>query len=153
MISMDERKAAFEKIARDKGVQIIFSENITESRSETFHLDLNMLDQSIRDSIVDLENQLEQRPSDAALSIIKDKFARLLKDGRYIDKVHYVLGSGSYYFPEDIEAMIATAEDTVNRVSISKTPSCTNVCRVVCTCLGGGEQSCRDFCRDVCSLV
>ena len=143
-IPEDERKP-FEEIAEAKGKQIRFGQKeqgIVES-SKQFHLDMDMVEASLRNAIMQTERNGQ--------TTIKEKLQRLLEDGTDVHKVEFVLGSGSYYFPEDIQAMADESRDVTVKGDCEMV--CDNVCWVVCTCLTRESQECTERCRRVCERI
>jgi hypothetical protein len=129
----------FKKIARDKGVQIFIDKTQPKAMATeaALHLDMNMVHASI-------EHAIELTRGNALLNA---KFQRLLQQGTPVQQVEFVMGSGRYYFPEDLETAVA------EQSTASSNPQCwvcETVCPIVCSCQGNGDQYCREHCRQVC---
>ena len=141
----EEERKPFEKIAKAKDKQIQFGTNeqgFVES-SKQFHLDMDMVDASLLNAIMQTERN-EQ-------FAIRVKLERLLENGTDVEKVEFVLGSGSYYFPEDIQAMADESRDKA--FTPDSVLECEFVCWVVCTCLTQESQECAERCRNICKRV
>jgi hypothetical protein len=135
---------AFVKIAKAKGVKIFINQAppavaaAKASAANTLHLDMNMVRASIEDAIA----KTKQNAS------LNAQLTRLLRSGTPVQQVEFVMGTGRYYFPWDVEAAIADSGKAA-AASIQCTV-CENVCHLVCSCLGNGDQYCQDKCRDIC---
>ena len=147
----DTEKIPFEAIAKRKGKDITFltsDDDKTVGKTEwpeNVHLDMDMVEASIENAILRVTKQ--------GLDSIRGKLERLLANGTDAEKVEFVLGSGTYYFPEDINRMAQLSRDDTDNKSPSCRKVCNSVCRAVCSCLQGGKQECKEACRDVCELV
>jgi hypothetical protein len=132
----------FIKIAKDKGVNVFFDQPapIQITALKELHLDMNMVRASIGIAIARTKTN---NP------LISQKLARLLAQGTAVQQVDFVHGSGSYYFPEEVEAAIVQSE-SVHITEGVQCWICEPVCMTVCACLGNGDQYCKDKCRDVC---
>jgi hypothetical protein len=128
----------FKKIAKEKGVKIFINQPPPMKALTALHLDMNMVKAS-------LENAIERTKEKTA---INQKLRQLLTTGTPVQQVEFVLGSGTYYFPEDVEQAIAQSENV--SAQGAQCWVCENACSVVCSCLGNGDQYCRDKCRQVC---
>ncbi|MBX9894497.1 MAG: hypothetical protein K2Y09_04860 [Nitrosomonas sp.] len=157
----EARIEAFKKIADAKGYSFKYTEGAQEQHktpssgdfeTRQFHYDALMVDQSIRDAIIVLEESLTDVDA-AAMSrkqgLVK-KLQRLLETGSAYEKAVFSLASDSYYFPEDVNAMAASAAQNKDSISSEKVFSCERICYVVCRCIGT-HQDCKDMCRWVCN--
>lgn len=143
-----EERRPFEEIARRKGVKITFDAPVrAQARSEDIHLDMDMVEESLRNAI--------KRTGAAGHTSIQAKLEWLLKSGTDAEKVEFVLGSGTYYFPGDVEKLAklsrlsggkSMAEGVCRRV-------CTPVYYWVCRCVQSrDDQECRETARDFCEI-
>lgn len=134
----------FIDIAKRKGVRITFGANLSKLADGPIHLDMDMVEQSIRDAIRRL---VKPNP-------IADKLQWLLDKGTDTQKVDFVLGSGSYYFPGDIEKLAELSRTSGGR---SKGVECRRVCETiyywVCKCIQRrDDQECRETSRIFCEI-
>lgn len=161
----EARIEAFKKIADAKGFTFRYSEDgavrgeppISGAAQETrkFHFDALMVDQSIRDAIVVLSStsiseNAEPSSSGSTSQSLVQKLQRLLETGSAYEKAMFSMSSDTYYFPEDVNAMAASAARSENSISGEQSFSCQSVCYTVCRCIGT-HQDCKDMCRWVCN--
>lgn len=142
----------FREIAKKKGVEITFLESgksrTTHEMSSTdeIHLDINMVEQSIRNAI--------ERTGKSGQKTIQAKLERLLQSGSDSQKVDFVFGSGTYYFPEDIEVMAAISRKDPLFSKSKCHKVCDNVCWMACMCIPKTKsQECSERCKQVCQVV
>ena len=139
-------RVPFIKIAKEKGVNIFFDKTPPASTLEQLdelHLDMNMVRASLTQAI-----ERTKRKGSTKLSA---KLKNLLDSGTSVQQVDFVLGSGTYYFPEDLESAIAKSESAQVEANGIDCMVCEWVCTTVCNCLQNGDQYCKDRCRNVCS--
>lgn len=140
--------APFEAIAKKKGVRIFINQDPPTVAAagaspivpQALHLDMNMVRASI-------DNAIARTKSNQGLN---QKLSRLRTSGTAVQQVEFVHGSGTYYFPEDIERAIAGA-GTVQAASDAQCLTCLVTCWVVCTCQENSSQYCREKCREICT--
>ncbi|MCE0483558.1 MAG: hypothetical protein LV479_04895 [Methylacidiphilales bacterium] len=141
MLTPEDHKP-FEDIAHRKGVEIHFGDYDTKLDESNIHLDMEMIEQSIRCAIANTKN-----------SEIKAKFEHLLSSGTDSQKVHFVVGSGTYYFPDDIENLAKLSRQSGGRpLGVDCHRVCETIWYTICRCTGNA-QWCRDEARAVCHLV
>lgn len=133
----------FRKIAAAKGVKITMnaSDAMTAQAVEALHLDMDMVRASLALAI---------RESRKGNSTITEKLERLARNGTPVQQVEFVMGTGTYYFPEDLEKALSAPAGRVEATGV-QCVVCEWVCTTVCNCLGNGDQVCKDRCRNVCS--
>jgi hypothetical protein len=135
---------AFTKIAKAKGAKIFVNQAppavsaASANAANTLHLDMNMVRASIEDAIAKTR----------ANAPLNTQLSRLLKSGTAVQQVEFVMGTGRYYFPWDVEDAI-TASKKVTTASIECTV-CETICPIVCHCAGNGDQFCQEKCREIC---
>jgi hypothetical protein len=159
-ISDADRRRSFEEISAAKGMPIHFSE--PPSRPVTnVHLDLNMVDQVIKDAIIEVDNLIETKtdaPTDLkTLQSIKAKFMRLLDNGSTYEKVTFAFSRGRYIFPEDVALLERSAVQSTSRMSSVHTMDCQTICNYICNCICDPDsvacqQFCEYFCHDICNV-
>ena len=134
----------FVKIANAKRVRIHVNKapptTPVAAGGGALHLDMNMVRASLENAIARTRSQKE----------INAKLRRLLARGTAVQQVEFVMGSGTYYFPEDVEKAITESQRVGVKQSGGQCWVCENVCWLVCTCLENSEQYCREKCRQVC---
>jgi hypothetical protein len=153
LFTAEDRKP-FEEIARRKGVKLRVKEFDAAAAGESkfdenkIHLDMDMVEESIRSAI--------KTTSRAGTKSTQGKLERLLKSGTDAQKVELVLGSGTYYFPEDIENLAK-----LSRLSggMPLKVDCRRVCEtlyfLVCRCRSlftETVQECKDEAREYCDI-
>ena len=126
----------FIAIAKAKGATIAFNSIKAQSNAQGVHLDMNMVQASI--------NNAAARAKAAGYQSIAAKLQRLGAVGTAAQKTDFVMGSGKYYFPEDIEK--AGAQSGVHAMGIV----CHTFWYLVCRCHGNNDQDCHDAARTVC---
>jgi len=154
-----ERKP-FEEIARRKGVTISFDAPATGKEAKTtlaaesmattgesIHLDMEMVEESLRNAI--------KRTGEAGQLSIQGKLKQLLETGTDAEKVEFVLGSGTYYFPGDV-AQLANLSRLSGGRSL-KGIDCKRVCEtiyyLVCRCIQLRDaQECHETSRIFCEI-
>lgn len=132
----------FKKRAEEKGFKFVLDlENKLDIEAATeLHVDMVMVDLSIKSAMQNVKTDS-----------LRQKFNNLLTKGTNAQKLEYVYGSGTYYFPEDLEKIAAE--------SLTETPSgkiCTRVCDFVCNEIcrcALSDQICREVCRKVCEII
>lgn len=155
-----EERKPFEEIARRKGVKISFEAPTAQSAKSTLvtatnasrtgeyiHLDMDMVEESLRNAI--------KRTRDAGQPSIPTKLEHLLKKGTDAEKVEFVLGSGTYYFPGDVEQLAKLSRQTGGKSLESG--GCRRVCTIVyylvCRCIQlRNDQECRETSREFCEI-
>jgi hypothetical protein len=146
LLTSEELKP-FEEIARRKGVPIHKGTFDTNSKlpSSKIHLDMDMVEESIRSAITQARKTRQ--------TLVQSKLERLLQAGTDAQKVEFVLGSGTYYFPEDIEILAKRSRLAGGK---SLEVDCHKVCETIwyyiCRCTGS-EQQCRTEARELCHIV
>jgi hypothetical protein len=159
MPTAEERKP-FEEIARRKGVTIRFNAAVTQKAAnstvaaesaaltgDSIHLDMDMVEESLRNAI--------KRTGEAGELSIQGKLKQLLETGTDAEKVDFVLGSGTYYFPGDV-AQLAK----LSRLSGGRSVAgydCRRICKfiyfLVCRCIQRrDEQECNETKREYCEI-
>lgn len=159
-VTTAEERKPFEEIARRKGVRISFEAATTAGaghaavagkprarNGEYIHLDMDMVEESLRNAI--------QRAGAAGHWSIQAKLRHLLQRGTDAEKVEFVLGSGTYYFPGDIDRMAKLSRQAGGR-SLA-TGGCRRVCTTVyyllCRCIQlRDDQECRETSREFCEI-
>ena len=133
----------FKKIAAAKKVKIHFGEKTADAakRPEGLNLDMDMVRASLALAIRDTRQK-------GALKLA-DKFDRLSKSGSPVQQVEFVIGTGTYYFPEDIQRAISAPEKVAEKVGLTCWV-CHQVCSIVCGLNEMGDRVCEEKCRDVC---
>jgi hypothetical protein len=135
----------FEEIARRKGVPIHTAEFTEKITSDKIHLDMDMVEQSIRSAITQTQRTGQKR--------IQGKLEHLLANGTDAQKVEFVLGSGTYYFPEDIENLAKLSRASGGReLAVDCHRVCETVWYYICRCTGSAQQ-CRDEARELCHII
>lgn len=134
----------FKKRAEEKGFKFRYNpENKFEIETPSeLHIDMVMVDLSIESAINNA------KPTD-----LKQKLELLLKKGSNAQKIEFVYGTGSYYFPDDLEMI---AQRSINETNDNKIcqPVCEIVTRIVCRCLAkSNEQICSEIARNVCRII
>jgi hypothetical protein len=134
----------FKKIAAAKGAKITINAAGVGAMSvpDQLHLDMDMVRASLALAIRDAQKKGRKE--------IADKLERLAKSGTAVQQVEFVMGTGTYYFPEDIEKSLNDVGKPVQAAGV-QCVVCDWVCTTVCSCLGNGDQACKDRCRNVCS--
>lgn len=132
----EAEKQPFIAIAKAKGAKISFDGVKRTSSAENVHLDINMVNASIDNAAA--------RAKRAGYDRLAGKLQRLRERGSAAQKTDFVMGSGKYYFPEDVQQGLAKAELS------SHSYTCVGVCFIVCVCKGGGIQECAEHCVDKC---
>jgi hypothetical protein len=143
-----DEQIPFTEIAKRKNKKITFGSALsakTEHIDDTLHLDMDMVEESIRNAVA--------RTQRDGKTIIADKLQRLLDGGADSEKIEFVLGSGTYYFPEDLNRAAQIARTSSDATNDRCRKVCDNVCWMVCKCVTGGEQQCGERCRQICSVV
>lgn len=159
MTTAEERKP-FEEIARRKGVKISFEAPVLASaehaasaaknasrNGEYIHLDMDMVEESLRNAI--------KRTGAAGQSSIQTKLKHLLQKGTDAEKVEFVLGSGTYYFPGDVDrlAKISRQAGGKSLASGGCRRVCTPVYYLICRCIQlRNDQECRETSREFCEI-
>lgn len=137
----EEELAPFRKIAKEKGVKLIFLDNekVKAEKMSEMHLDMDMVRASLRNAI--------DRAGAQGLATIREKLERLMSSGTAAQQIDFVLGPGrQYMFPEDVERLAAKAEaDKFHTFGIV----CGTFCWLACVCTGKYNQECRERCRDI----
>jgi hypothetical protein len=103
LLTADDFKP-FEEIAKRKGVafrKVEFREMLTTNQ---IHLDMDMVEQSLRSAITQTDR--------AGHKDAKGKLEWLLDKGTDAEKVEFVLGSGTYYFPGDVEKLAKLSRES-----------------------------------------
>ena len=134
----DKELEPFREIAKKKGAKLFANQEPPAAQKQTLHLDMDMVKAS-------LENAIERTAGKPELN---EKLRRLLSNGTAAQQVDFVLGTGTYYFPEDLEEVAKSGKIPV--ASGAQCWVCENVCTLVCNCLGNGDQYCKERCRQVC---
>jgi hypothetical protein len=132
----------FKKRAEEKGFNFILDpENKinVESPSE-IHVDMVMVDLSIKSAIKNAKSEVLQK-----------KLANLMATGTNAQKLDFVYGTGTYYFPEDLEIIAAYSLSKETEGKICRRV-CDIVCYELCRCLLA-DQICREVCKKVCEIV
>ncbi len=136
-------QAPFIAIAKAKGVPISFNAAASSMKAEgvqKIHLDMNMVNASIANATARAKAADERE--------LAAKLERLATQGTAKQKTDFVMGTGKYYFPEDIEKAVTMG------ASASTEHVCRLVCYVVCTCVSGpngaNDQVCHEVCRQIC---
>jgi hypothetical protein len=130
----------FTTIAKKKGVHITWqAHNQQDHDKRQIHLDMNMINASLQLAIQNCVN-----------TSIKEKLLRLQNNGTDVQKVEFVMGTGTYHFPEDIEMLVKHFNDDDNG-------TCQNICEIiaytVCRCVELGDQVCQEVSRNICHVV
>ena len=129
----------FMDIAHSKGKKISFDE------PEPIHLDMDMVDASLKMAIQNAKSE-----------IVKEKLIRLQEEGTDAQRVAFVMGEGTYYFPEDLERLAKMSRDASDG-GANTMGLCRRFCEVnnytICRCLGNGDQACREFARNICTIL
>jgi hypothetical protein len=132
----------FKKRAEEKGFNFILDPenkiNI-ESPSE-IHVDMVMVDLSIKSAI-----------KNAKTVPLQQKLTNLLAKGTNAQKLDFVYGTGTYYFPEDLEIIAAYSLSKETEAKICHRV-CETVCYELCRCLLA-DQICRIACKKVCEII
>lgn len=135
---MEITNDTFLEIANLKGKKIYFNE------PEPIHLDMDMVDASLKMAI-----------QNAKSLAVKEKLIRLQTDGTDAQRVDFVMGEGTYYFPEDLERLAKMSREA-SAEGASTIGVCRRICEInnytICKCLGNGDQFCRDFAKKVCTF-
>lgn len=139
----------FEEIARRQGMKYIHTEKSTPQLSgHNIHLDMDMVDESIRSAI--------KYTQKTGRKLTQSKLEHLLAAGTDAQKVEFVFGSGTYYFPEDLDHVAKLSRESHDMANMTMAADCHSVCEtiwyVVCRCTGNA-QWCKDEARAVCHLV
>jgi hypothetical protein len=137
-ITQDEWKP-FEEIAKAKGSKIEFNNVQKQGAMGEIHLDMNMVNASIANAAA--------RAKAAGNMHLAAKFDRLAANGTAAQKSDFVLGTGNYYFPEDIAKGVSANSNKIG--------PCEIVCYAVCVCRSTPQttvQQCRDICRRICGV-
>lgn len=135
---------SFKKRAEEKGFKFRYNpENILEIEAPSeLHIDMIMVDLSIESAINNVKS-----------IDLKEKLQVLLRNGTNAQKIEFVYGTGSYYFPEDLEMIAQRAINETNDNKICQ-PVCEIVTRIVCRCLAkSNEQICSEIARNVCRII
>ncbi len=132
----------FKKRAEEKGFNFILDADNkinVESPSE-IHVDMVMVDLSIKSAI----NNAKPEP-------LQRKLKNLLEKGTNAQKLEFVYGTGTYYFPEDLETIAAysLSKETEGKICHRV---CDIVCYELCRCLLA-DQICREACKRVCQII
>jgi hypothetical protein len=139
----------FEKIAKLKGSTIIFTASGAKMTGNKIHLDMQMVEQSIRTAI--------KQTQISGQDLVRSKLEHLLVSGTDAQKVDFVLGSGTYYFPEDVEKLAALSRQAGGKaLEVDCHSVCEKVWTVVCYCRDLGRstvQECKREARDFCHIV
>ena len=145
-VLMAEDLKPFQEIARRKGVPIHMSAEFTaKMTTDKIHLDMDMVEQSIRSAIAQTQRTNQK--------LIQSKLERLLASGTDAQKVEFVLGSGTYYFPEDIEKLAKLSRASGGKeLSVDCHRVCETVWYYICRCTGSAQE-CRDEAREFCHIV
>jgi hypothetical protein len=144
MLTADDFKP-FEEIARRKGVPIHTAQFTAKMTTDKIHLDMDMVEQSVRSAITQTQRTSQK--------LIQAKLERLLATGTDAQKVEFVLGSGTYYFPEDIENLAKLSRASGGReLAVDCHRVCETVWYYICRCTGSAQQ-CRDEARELCHIV
>jgi hypothetical protein len=135
---------AFKKRAEEKGFKFVLDtgNEINVEEPTELHIDMVMVDLSIKSAIRNVKSES-----------FKKKLETLSTSGTNAQKIDFVYGSGSYYFPEDLEMLANRSLSGVREDGI-----CHKVCEVVlteiCRCLlKVNEQICRMVARKICGPV
>jgi len=136
----------FQEIAKRKGVSIkkvAFREMMT---TDQIHLDMDMVEQSLRSAITATDRTGQKD--------IKTKLEWLLAKGTDAEKVEFVLGSGTYYFPGDVERLAKLSRESGGKATGE---NCRRVCEPVyywvCRCIQTrNDQECRETSRIFCQI-
>jgi len=156
VLTAEERKP-FEEIARRKGVTISFDSSPRLAKSDvsvakttapnnSIHLDMDMVEESLRNAI--------KRTGESGQLSIQGKLKQLLASGTDAEKVDFVLGSGTYYFPGDVELLAKLSRLSGGR---SAGVDCHKVCEFVyywvCRCIQSRDhQECEETKREWCEI-
>jgi hypothetical protein len=144
LLTPDDLKP-FEAIARRKGVKIHTTDFTAKIATDNIHLDMDMVDESIRSAI--------KQTQKTGQTLIRTKLERLLATGTDAQKVEFVLGSGTYYFPEDIEKLAKLSRASGGlALSVDCHKVCETVWYYICRCTGSAQE-CRDEARELCHIV
>jgi len=144
MLTQEDFKP-FEEIARRKGVEIRLAKFESKIDDKKIHLDMDMVEESIRCAI----NETKR----TGKTITQAKLERLLKDGSDPEKVQFVLGSGTYYFPEDIKQIAKLSRESGGKpLNLDCHRVCETVWYYICRCTGSAQE-CRDEARELCHIV
>src|SRR5258705_660261 len=131
----------FKKRAEEKGFKFVLDpgyEVNTEPPTE-LHLDMVMVDLSIKSAVKNVKSES-----------IKQKLNALLSSGTNAQKINFVYGAGSYYFPDDLEMVAQRSMQEVREGGICH-PVCEIITTEICRCiLKTEEQLCREIARKVC---
>lgn len=136
----------FEDVARRKGYKFLTASTFTAKiANDRIHLDMDMVDESIRSAIKQTDRSGQK--------MLHEKLVRLLANGTDAQKVQFVLGSGTYYFPEDIEHLAKLSRESGGReLSVDCHRVCETVWYYICRCTGDAQE-CRDEARELCHIV
>ena len=135
----------FEEIARRKGVKLFIKEFEDKIDSNNIHLDMDMVEESLRSAL--------RETAQSKQTEIHERLQRLLQRGTDVQKVDFVLGSGTYYFPEDIDHVVRLSRASSGKpLELNCQRICETVWYTICRCTGNA-QWCRDETREVCRIV
>lgn len=140
----------FAAIADRKRKSISWVENFDEVPvpDTRIHLDMDMVDASI-------DTVIERLSDDRHL---RERFQHFQKTATNAQKIDFVYGSGTFWFPDEMEALAHASRETDDVVSLAI--SCRVVVYIVCRCIIGKnpdvpddaiEQLCSEISRKVCS--
>jgi len=163
LLTTEDRKP-FEEIARRKGVKFRVQGFDAQSADKSeldassadqsnfdrnkIHLDMDMVEESIRCAI--------KTSARAGQTLVQPKLEWLLKKGTDAQKVEFVLGSGTYYFPEDVEHLAKLSRLSGGMpLAVDCQRVCEKVWTVICLCRDLGTstiQQCREEAREFCHI-
>ncbi|MGF1506982.1 MAG: UvrB/UvrC motif-containing protein [Anaerolineae bacterium] len=132
-VQLEPAREAFLEIALNRGVEISFNE------PDTILLDMNLIAISIR-------NAIQRCESDR----VAEKLRELLEAGTDADRISFVMGDGTYYFPNDLQAI---AESSRHGEGEACQYFAEYVCFTVCETRPDGSHDCADKCRKVVDIV
>jgi hypothetical protein len=142
------RVQGFDAQSADKSALDASGANQSNFDRNKIHLDMDMVEESIRCAI--------KTSTRAGQTLVQPKLEWLLKKGTDAQKVEFVLGSGTYYFPEDIEHLAKLSRLSGGMpLAVDCEKVCETVWTIICLCRDLGTstiQECRDEAREVCHI-
>jgi hypothetical protein len=134
-------QARFAAVAKAKGVKLTFEQAGAKAMNapRSGRLDADTIDTSIAVAA--------NRADKAGYSDIAAKLRRLASTGTSAQKTEFLMGSGKYYFPEDIQKSASVHATAV---------TCRDVCTFLCMCLtcqSPVDHCCQEVCRQVCRQI
>lgn len=134
---LDDEYRPFIEIAADKGLSLSF-----DVRSQNDNVALECVDMDL--VCASIENAID-RATQQKLDELVVRLQRLLRDGTPVQQVDFVLGSRrTYYFPEDIEKMIASGPTAAHPFRLQR------FSWLRCRPLSDGSHECQEYQNQIC---